>query len=75
MATIDDGYRDLWHAVKSTIAYNAEAAICKEWRQRYQDWGSPVTAEMPLDDGGVYQAFSHALVRWTPERGVEVVVG
>jgi hypothetical protein len=75
MATIEAAYRDLWRSIKSTIPFNPETAICKEWRNRYQEWGAPITTEKPLDDGGVYQCFTHAVVRWTPERGIEVVVG
>lgn len=75
MATIDDAFTDLWHSVKATIPLNTDAAIYKEWRTQYQQWGSPVTPEKPLDDGGVYQVFTHSVIRWTPERGVEVLAG
>lgn len=74
MATIDNAYVDLWLVVNQFVPLNPEAAIYKEWRRRYLEWGSPTGAEQPLDGGGVYQVFSHAIVRWTGAGGVEVVV-
>jgi hypothetical protein len=72
-ASFADAYRELWRAVKSTVPLNPEAGIYKEWRRRYAEWGSPIGAESKLDSGGVYQVFTHAIVCWTPERGIEVV--
>jgi hypothetical protein len=78
LATIQQAYRDLWGAVKSTVPFNPETGICKEWMNRYQEWGSPLGLEKSLDgeeDGAVFQVFAHAIVKWTPSRGVEVVTG
>jgi len=73
MAKIDAAYRDLWRAIKSSLPLYPDAAIYKEWQVRYTEWGSPIGPEMPLDTGGVYQVFAHAIVTWTEANGVQVV--
>lgn len=72
MAPLDQAFKELWQSVKQ-IRLNPEAAIYQEWRRRHQEWGAPITNEKDLDEGGVYQVFTHAIVRWTEERGVEVI--
>ena len=75
MPTLDDAYEAFWKAVKSTVPYNPEFGIPREWRKHYQEWGAPTGPEQPLDDeeGATFQVFTHAIVRWSPTRGAEVV--
>jgi uncharacterized protein with LGFP repeats len=73
--TIDNAFRDLWRAVKSTVPVNPDSAIYKAWQQNYRDWGSPLGNEVVLTSGGVYQVFANAIVTWHPDMGVEVVAG
>lgn len=78
MATRDEAFSQLWHAVKTTIPLNADAAIYQAWRGQYATWGSPISNEMPAQDeepDAVYQCFTHSVVRWSSTRGVEVVTG
>jgi hypothetical protein len=73
MANLDSAWRDAWRGIYSTVPLNPDAAIYKEWQVHYQQWGSPLGPERPLDSGGVYQIFASAIVKWTPEDGVQVI--
>lgn len=73
MVTIDNAFGDLWHAIKSDVPLNTDAAIFKAWCSNYQEWGSPIGNEVDLDGGGVYQVFVHGIVQYTDNGGIEVV--
>ena len=62
---------DLWGAVV-TVPFNVDAAIVKTWLDSPLAYGSPLGPERPIDGGGVEQAFTRALIRWTPADGVSV---
>ncbi len=64
MATLDDAYAQLWHAIKTDAAINTAAGLYKAWRDNYADWGSPVQDEFTTDKGVPTQVFSHAIVEW-----------
>jgi len=62
---------DLWGAVV-TVPFNVDAAIVKTWLDSPLAYGSPLGPERPIDGGGMEQAFTRALIRWTPADGVSV---
>lgn len=75
MATLDDAFAQLWHAVNPDVPLNRDAAIYQAWRSHYADWGSPIGDESGLDTGGVYQCFTHAVISWDADNGVQVASG
>jgi uncharacterized protein with LGFP repeats len=74
LATEHDAHLVRWKMIKSTgIPYNPENAIPTYFRE-HAELGSPLGPELPRDGGGVVQAFTGGVVRWTAESGVELVV-
>jgi hypothetical protein len=69
---MDDALRDLWRAVRPDIDLNPDAGIFKYWQQHWKELGSPVGPEHPSADNSVYQAFTQAIIKWTPD-GPEVL--
>lgn len=67
---MDEALKDLWTAVKD-VGYNPAAAICGHWTEHWKDLGSPVGPGHQMPDGSVYQAFTRAILRWTPGGAVE----
>lgn len=63
---MDAALEDLWTAVRSDIPFDPTLGIVNFWRQHWKELGSPVGPEHPDPDGNVYQAFTRAMVRWTP---------
>jgi hypothetical protein len=74
MATLDDAHRVRWNAVKTNIPYNPENGIPTYFRE-HPEIGSPLGPELPIDSGGVAQAFTGGVIRWRPETGAELVTG
>jgi len=72
-ADVDEALTDLWFAIIDTADYNEEAGIVKFWKGNYKTLGSPVGPEHPQGNGDVYQAFTNGIVRWTNERGAEIL--
>ncbi len=73
MATEHDAHLARWKLVKATgIPFNPDTAIAQYFIS-HPELGSPLTAEMPRDGGGVVQAFTGGVVRWTNDAGVELV--
>jgi LGFP repeat-containing protein len=72
VATLDDLWRLRWSAINAEVPYVAESGIATFWRA-HPELGSPLAAEIALDDGGVAQAFANGIVRWSAEGGPEQV--
>jgi hypothetical protein len=72
MATVDDAHKQRWNAVKTGITYVPTNGIPTAWRQ-HPEWGSPLGPEIGIEGGGVAQAFTGGVVKWTPDRGAELV--
>lgn len=72
MATLEDVWQTRWNAINADIPYLPDAGIAVYWRG-HPELGSPLSAELGLDDGSVAQAFANGIVRWSPETGAEQV--
>jgi hypothetical protein len=73
MATIDDTFKQYWHAYNAQIPYAPEHAIPTAWRQHYREWGPPMRKEVDLEDGGKAQVFVNCIVIWSGGDEVRVV--
>jgi hypothetical protein len=74
----EEAWRDLFLAAGGprdrAIVYAPHLGIVKYWREHHRELGSAVGPERPAGDGSVvYQAFALAVVKWTPDAGVEQV--
>jgi hypothetical protein len=72
MPSMDELHQLRWNSIKSNIPYAPEAAIVQFWRN-HPELGAPLGAETLLEDGSVAQVFLNAVVRWSSERGAELV--
>jgi hypothetical protein len=72
MATLDDLWQLRWNAVNPDVPYAPDSGIGRFWRE-HPDLGSPLSGELPLETGGVAQAFANGIVRWTEPNGAELV--
>lgn len=72
MANLDDLWQMRWKAINADVLYVPENAITQFWRRNPQ-LGSPLSAEVGLDDGTVAQAFANGIVRWSAESGAVLV--
>jgi hypothetical protein len=68
MPTLDDLWQMRWGAINPEIPYAPDNGIATFWRE-HPELGSPLSAELALDDGSVAQAFANGIVRWSPENG------
>lgn len=73
MATTIDGHKQRWAAIRTGIPFNPDAALVKHFCT-HPEMGSPIGKEIPIDGGGVVQAFTGGTYRWTSENGVELVL-
>lgn len=72
MATLDTLRAARWRALDASIPLNAESAIYRYWAAR-PALGSPITAEVSLEDGTTAQAFANAILQWTGGDNVQEV--
>ncbi len=73
-------FEALWQASRDSagqphIVFNPATAIAQAWLESYRDWGSPITEETDIGDGYVVQTFTHAVVSWHPDHGINVETG
>jgi hypothetical protein len=68
MSSLDDLWQMRWQAVNAEVPYMPDSGIAIFWRE-HPELGSPLSGELALDDGGVGQAFTNGIVRWSPENG------
>jgi hypothetical protein len=71
MPTIDDLQEMRWHAFDNSIPYDPSHAIPEYWLA-HPELGSPLTPEIPLDDGSVGQAFANGVITWSADKGIGV---
>lgn len=70
---IENAHLARWKLIKASgIPWVRDNAIPTYFRE-HAEVGSPLGPEMPIDGGGVVQAFTGCVLKWTPEGGVEVV--
>jgi hypothetical protein len=74
MPTLDDLWLMRWNAINADVPYMQESGIATFWRE-HPELGSPLGAEVALDDGSVGQAFAGGIVRWTPDDGAARIGG
>lgn len=72
MANLDTLRAARWRALDASIPLNADSAIYRYWATR-PALGSPLTAEVSLDDGTTAQAFTNAILQWTGGDNVQEV--
>jgi hypothetical protein len=72
MPTIDDLQQIRWNAIVPNIPYVSSNAIPGYWLQ-HPELGSPLAAEVTLDDGTLAQVFANGVVQWSESNGVSLV--
>ncbi len=76
MAKLSDAQAAAYQLANKDTPYNPDAAITKKWLELKQQGtfiGVPIGPEMPLDEGGVAQAFtSGAVLVWRSGETVEI---
>jgi hypothetical protein len=61
-----------WRLIRQDIVYNPAFGIPTYWRG-HPEIGSPLGPELDMGGGVTAQAFTGAILRYTPGVGVEVV--
>lgn len=72
-AALSEAWRALWQAVVPDLDYHADWAIPTFWREHVGELGSPVAFEIDGGGGVTFQPFAQRIVRYSPDRGVEMV--
>jgi len=71
----DLAHRARWTLVKpeKTVGQFVRGNAIPDYFVAHPEVGSPLGPEVTIEGGGVVQAFTGCVLRWTPANGVEVV--
>ena len=70
---IATAWRSLWQAVVPSLDYHEGWAIPAYWREHFSELGSPIGFEIDGGGGITVQPFTHGILRYRPDAGVDRV--